>query len=77
MNTIHSDTTNILYIVGLTPVGFVYLPVVEEENPEFWRSQARNTLQSALDRKLNTNVARNILLFLGDGELHNTVILTY
>ncbi|XP_068441942.1 alkaline phosphatase, tissue-nonspecific isozyme [Clinocottus analis] len=40
---------------------------VEEENPEFWRSQARRTLQSALDRKLNTNVAKNILFFLGDG----------
>ncbi|XP_068601826.1 alkaline phosphatase, tissue-nonspecific isozyme [Brachionichthys hirsutus] len=40
---------------------------VEEENPEFWRSQARRTLQSALDRKLNTNVAKNILVFLGDG----------
>ncbi|XP_075956609.1 alkaline phosphatase, tissue-nonspecific isozyme [Anarhichas minor] len=40
---------------------------VEEENPEFWRSQARETLQSALDRKLNTNAAKNILFFLGDG----------
>ncbi|XP_030600173.1 alkaline phosphatase, tissue-nonspecific isozyme [Archocentrus centrarchus] len=40
---------------------------VEEENPEFWRSQARKTLQAALDRKLNTNVAKNILFFLGDG----------
>ncbi|XP_051966691.1 alkaline phosphatase, tissue-nonspecific isozyme [Xyrauchen texanus] len=40
---------------------------VEEENPEFWRSSAQNTLRSALDRKLNTNVARNIVLFLGDG----------
>ncbi|XP_070685154.1 alkaline phosphatase, tissue-nonspecific isozyme [Pempheris klunzingeri] len=40
---------------------------VEEENPEFWRSQARRTLQSSLDRKLNTNVAKNILFFLGDG----------
>ncbi|CAK6965433.1 Hypothetical predicted protein [Scomber scombrus] len=40
---------------------------VEEENPEFWRSQAKKTLQSALERKLNTNVAKNILFFLGDG----------
>ncbi|XP_030008213.1 alkaline phosphatase, tissue-nonspecific isozyme [Sphaeramia orbicularis] len=40
---------------------------VEEENPEYWRSQARKTLQSVLDRKLNTNVAKNILFFLGDG----------
>uniref|UniRef100_A0A673NKJ8 Alkaline phosphatase n=1 Tax=Sinocyclocheilus rhinocerous TaxID=307959 RepID=A0A673NKJ8_9TELE len=40
---------------------------VEEENPEFWRSSAQNTLRSALSRKLNTNVAKNIVLFLGDG----------
>ncbi|XP_067307996.1 alkaline phosphatase, tissue-nonspecific isozyme [Pseudorasbora parva] len=39
----------------------------EEENPEFWRSWAQNTLRSALGRKLNTNVAKNIVLFLGDG----------
>ncbi|CAI5694636.1 alkaline phosphatase, tissue-nonspecific isozyme [Oreochromis niloticus] len=43
------------------------IATVEEENSEFWRSQARKTLQAALDRKLNTNVARNILFFLGDG----------
>ncbi|KTF94850.1 hypothetical protein cypCar_00039429 [Cyprinus carpio] len=40
---------------------------VEEENPEFWRSSAQNTLRSALSRKLNSNVAKNIVLFLGDG----------
>ncbi|XP_061072507.1 alkaline phosphatase, tissue-nonspecific isozyme [Conger conger] len=40
---------------------------VEEENPEFWRKQAQKVLQSALSRKLNTNVAKNIVLFLGDG----------
>lgn len=49
---------------------FVFLLIVEEEDPEFWRSQARKTLQSALDRKLNTNVAKNILFFLGDGRWH-------
>ncbi|XP_053362691.1 alkaline phosphatase, tissue-nonspecific isozyme [Clarias gariepinus] len=40
---------------------------LDEENPEFWRTQARATLNSALRRKLNTNVAKNIVLFLGDG----------
>lgn len=40
---------------------------VEEENPEFWRKSAQNTLRSALSRKINTNVAKNIVLFLGDG----------
>ncbi|CAN9511152.1 unnamed protein product [Ophioblennius macclurei] len=39
----------------------------EEENPEFWRSQARGTLQSALDRQPNANIAKNIVFFLGDG----------
>uniref|UniRef100_A0A672MVC6 Alkaline phosphatase n=1 Tax=Sinocyclocheilus grahami TaxID=75366 RepID=A0A672MVC6_SINGR len=45
----------------------VWLRNLEEENPEFWRSSAQNTLCSALSRKHNTNVAKNILLFLGDG----------
>lgn len=48
--------------------------LAEEENPEFWRSQAQKTLQSVLDRKLNTNVAKNILFFLGDGKLLNIVV---
>uniref|UniRef100_A0A8C7MJ68 Alkaline phosphatase n=1 Tax=Oncorhynchus kisutch TaxID=8019 RepID=A0A8C7MJ68_ONCKI len=39
----------------------------EEENPEFWRAQGAKALQAALNRKLNTNVAKNIMLFLGDG----------
>ncbi|KAJ3591138.1 hypothetical protein NHX12_009085, partial [Muraenolepis orangiensis] len=40
---------------------------VEEESPGFWRAQAQQTLQAALDRSPNTNVAKNIVLFLGDG----------
>ncbi|KAK3561311.1 hypothetical protein QTP86_030608, partial [Hemibagrus guttatus] len=48
--------------------GFFFLVFeVDEENPEFWRSQAQATLNSALRRKLNTKVAKNIVLFLGDG----------
>ena len=49
------------------------LPAVEEENSEYWRSQARETLQSVLDRKPNTNVAKNILFFLGDGKLRKAL----
>ncbi|KAI4885116.1 hypothetical protein NFI96_020605, partial [Prochilodus magdalenae] len=37
------------------------------QDPEFWRTQAQATLKSALSRTLNTNVAKNIVLFLGDG----------
>lgn len=47
---------------------------VEEENPEFWRSKATQTLQSVLDRKLNTNVAKNVILFLGDGKFQEAQI---
>lgn len=47
---------------------FVFVCEVDEENPEFWRAQARATLSSALRRKLNTDVAKNVVLFLGDGE---------
>lgn len=50
---------------------------MEEENPEFWRSRAQRTLQSALDRKLNTNVAKNILFFLGDGKWRNVLTPEY
>uniref|UniRef100_A0A8C9S6P8 Alkaline phosphatase n=1 Tax=Scleropages formosus TaxID=113540 RepID=A0A8C9S6P8_SCLFO len=46
---------------------FLQCPVAEEEKPEFWRQQARAVLRLALDRKLNTNVAKNIVLFVGDG----------
>uniref|UniRef100_A0A3Q2DAG0 Alkaline phosphatase n=1 Tax=Cyprinodon variegatus TaxID=28743 RepID=A0A3Q2DAG0_CYPVA len=48
-------------------ISYACLFSVEEENPEFWRSKAKQTLQSILDRKLNTNVAKNVVLFLGDG----------
>ncbi|XP_066565145.1 alkaline phosphatase [Amia ocellicauda] len=40
---------------------------VEEEDPAFWRKQAQQTLRSALSLRHNTNVAKNIILFLGDG----------
>ncbi|XP_066503372.1 alkaline phosphatase, tissue-nonspecific isozyme [Hoplias malabaricus] len=59
--------------VGVTVVCFLLTTTgltvasVEEENPEFWRNQAQMTLKSVLSRKLNTNVAKNIMLFLGDG----------
>jgi len=62
------DTLVVVIVLVIVVVYTSVCPLtVQEENPEFWRSQARRTLQSALDRKLNTNVAKNILFFLGDG----------
>ncbi|XP_063060386.1 alkaline phosphatase, tissue-nonspecific isozyme [Engraulis encrasicolus] len=56
-----------LAVLCLLLVAHSTLAAVEEENPEFWRSMARDDLNAALNRKLNTNVAKNIMLFLGDG----------
>uniref|UniRef100_A0A8D0DXQ9 Alkaline phosphatase n=1 Tax=Salvator merianae TaxID=96440 RepID=A0A8D0DXQ9_SALMN len=40
----------------------------KEKNPQYWRQQAQETLHRALKlQELNTNVAKNVILFLGDG----------
>ncbi|EOA95528.1 Alkaline phosphatase, tissue-nonspecific isozyme, partial [Anas platyrhynchos] len=41
-----------------------------EKDPEYWRQQAQETLRDALRlQRLNQNVAKNLILFLGDGEM--------
>ncbi|XP_048470864.1 alkaline phosphatase-like [Rhincodon typus] len=43
-------------------------PPEHEMNPTYWRNQAQETLKRALNlQNLNTGVAKNIILFLGDG----------
>lgn len=45
-------------------------PAEREKDPEYWRRQAQETLQNALRlQRLNQNVAKNLILFLGDGEM--------
>ncbi|XP_062842449.1 alkaline phosphatase, tissue-nonspecific isozyme [Trichomycterus rosablanca] len=40
----------------------------QEKDPNFWNSWAQRTLQNALAlERLNSNVAKNLILFLGDG----------
>uniref|UniRef100_H3BCC3 Alkaline phosphatase n=1 Tax=Latimeria chalumnae TaxID=7897 RepID=H3BCC3_LATCH len=42
--------------------------VEHEKDPWYWRGQAQKTLQKALSlQHLNTRVAKNIIMFLGDG----------
>uniref|UniRef100_A0A673FVJ8 Alkaline phosphatase n=1 Tax=Sinocyclocheilus rhinocerous TaxID=307959 RepID=A0A673FVJ8_9TELE len=47
----------------------VFLRLVEpEKDPDFWKEWAQRTLKNALTlQDLNKNVAKNIILFLGDG----------
>ncbi|MBZ3882031.1 Alkaline phosphatase, tissue-nonspecific isozyme [Sciurus carolinensis] len=46
----------------------------KEKDPNYWRNQAQQTLKNALGlQKLNTNVAKNVIMFLGDGMGVSTV----
>ncbi|NXJ82250.1 PPBT protein, partial [Trogon melanurus] len=46
----------------------------KEKDPEYWRGQAQETLREALRlQRLNQNVAKNLILFLGDGMGVSTV----
>ncbi len=50
--------------------GVVFVLLAEwEREPEYWNHQARRTLQAALTLPLRAHRAKNILLFIGDGEL--------
>lgn len=51
------------------------LPVdwLEEENPEVWNRVASQTIQKLLSYQHNTNLAKNLIIFLGDGMGVNTV----
>ncbi|KAG1949727.1 alkaline phosphatase, tissue-nonspecific isozyme [Pimephales promelas] len=46
----------------------------QEKDPDFWKGWAQRTLKNALDlQELNKNVAKNVILFLGDGMGVSTV----
>lgn len=42
----------------------------QEKDPEFWNSWAQRTLVKALKEERNTNIAKNLILFLGDGKCY-------
>ncbi|XP_063536651.1 alkaline phosphatase-like [Cydia strobilella] len=48
----------------------------DEKNKYHWRQQAQWTLRSKLSTPLNTNVAKNVILFLGDGMSVTTLAAT-
>lgn len=44
-----------------------------ESTSEFWKSEAQRKLKEQLRKKLNENVAKNVIMFLGDGMSTTTV----
>ncbi|XP_033642010.1 alkaline phosphatase-like [Asterias rubens] len=53
----------------LVAVLFGIIHLVPAQNAKFWNDQAHDTLQKALNREasLNRNIAKNVVLFVGDG----------
>ncbi|XP_072398946.1 membrane-bound alkaline phosphatase-like isoform X1 [Diabrotica undecimpunctata] len=41
--------------------------IAAEKNKQFWYHKAASAIQDRLARKLNQNIAKNVILFLGDG----------
>jgi alkaline phosphatase len=39
----------------------------DDQNPQRWLDSAKKTLEEALAKKNNNNIAKNVILFLGDG----------
>lgn len=39
----------------------------QEDHPTFWRENAQNTLRDQVLRNRNENIAKNVILFMGDG----------
>lgn len=48
----------------------------KEETSEFWKVKGQAILEELLSRKDNTNHAKNVILFLGDGMSFPTVAAT-
>lgn len=48
----------------------------EEIEPEFWQNSAQDFLREKLNYPKNTNIAKNVVLFLGDGMSITTIAAT-
>lgn len=47
---------------------FFFLLIEEELHASYWNKQGRQAIQTALNIEPNLSQAKNLILFLGDGE---------
>ncbi|EDS29320.1 alkaline phosphatase [Culex quinquefasciatus] len=47
----------------------------QEQTIAYWRDNAKRTVESIVNRKQNKNVAKNVIMFLGDGMSISTVAM--
>jgi alkaline phosphatase len=45
----------------------LYQAPVQEENSTFWINHGQNLLRNKVNQRINTNVAKNVIIFIGDG----------
>jgi len=67
---------HLLVLLASSFIGGVLATNVMESPSEFWIGKAQNTLTAKLNTRINTNKAKNIILFLGDGMNFATVAAT-
>ena len=63
MNTIVVFLTFIVAAVNADSIGDWSSDVVADK----WRIQAKNNIDAVLRKKRNTNIAKNLIFYLGDG----------
>jgi alkaline phosphatase len=40
---------------------------LQEQNSAFWQNHGQNLLRNKVNQGINTNVAKNVIIFIGDG----------
>ena len=50
---------------------------LDDQTPEKWNEMAEQKLHDLLNRKSNKNIAKNIILFVGDGMSIGTGIISH
>lgn len=63
----------ILFSIFPSVITFEFNDFVNDQNPQKWNDQAKETIESLLKTKLNQNIAKNLIIFLGDGMGQSTI----
>ena len=72
MNTIVVFLTFIVAAVNADSIGDWSSDVVADK----WRIQAKNNIDAVLRKKRNTNIAKNLIFYLGDGMGKHLIFFT-
>lgn len=69
-------TSNINGLLILACLCACWLGTLANEDASFWKNMAKSDLQKLLENRPNTNIAKNVILMVGDGMGLSTVMAT-